>query len=218
MKTEKINKIMEILEEEYDNTQPTVRRTSENSNPFKVLISCLISLRTRDETTEKVTKKLFKIADTPEELAKIPQKKLEKIIFSSGYYKNKARTIKRVSKKILKEYNGNVPNNKEELLSIKGIGPKTANVVLSFAFNKKVIPVDTNVHRIANRIGWVQTGKYKFEKTEKALEPILPKKWWKEINTLFILHGRRICTPQSPKCSKCVIEKYCPKKGVNKKR
>ena len=218
MSKKEINEVMETLEKYYQDTQPTVRRTSENSSPFKVLIACLISLRTRDETTEKVTKKLFEEADTPEALANIKTKKLEKLIYSSGYYKNKARTIKRVSKKIIQDYNGTVPNDKEELLSIKGIGPKTANVVLSFAFDKNVIPVDTNVHRIANRLGWVQTGKFKFEDTEKALEPILPKKWWKEINTLFILHGRRICTPQSPKCSKCPIEDYCSKVGVEKER
>jgi endonuclease-3 len=214
-----VEKVMIILEDYYNKIRkPTVRRTSEKSTPFKILISCLLSLRTRDETTEKVTKKLFKKAETPKEILKIPEKELEKLIFSSGYYKNKAKTIKHVSKIIHNKYNGKVPENKEELLKIKGIGPKTANIVLSFAFNKKVIPVDTNVHRISNRLGWVDTGKYKFEKTEKQLEKILPKKWWKEINTLFIQHGRNICTPQSPKCSQCPINKYCKQIGVKRKR
>ncbi len=214
-----VEKVMNILEDYYKNNRnPTVRRTSETSSPFKILISCLISLRTRDETTEKVTKKLFKQAETPEEILKIPKEKLEKLIYSSGYYKNKAETIKNVSKAILGKYDGKVPKKKEELLSIKGIGPKTANIVLAFAFNKKVIPVDTNVHRVSNRLEWVSTGKYKFEDTEKELEKILPRKWWKEINTLFIQHGRNICTPQSPKCSECPVNDYCKKIGVKSKR
>ncbi len=215
-----ITKVMKILEKYYQEDRfPTLRRTSEEKkDPFKTLISCLISLRTRDENTEKVTKKLYKEMETPEEFVKVPVKKLEKLIYSSGYYKNKAKTIKHVSKTILEKYNGEVPNSKEELLSIKGIGPKTANIVLSFAYDKKVIPVDVNVHRVANRFGWVKTGKNKLEKTEKALEKILPKKYWKEINTTFIFHGRNICKPISPLCSKCPIEKYCQKAGVHKRR
>jgi len=212
------NKVMKKLRKYYGKTQPTVRRTSENNSPFKVLISCLISLRTRDETTEKITKELFDRVENPKDIIRMSQKELEDIIYSSGYYKNKTKILKHVSKEILDKYGGKVPSNKKELISIKGIGPKTANIVLSFAFNKKVIPVDTNVHRIANRLGWVNTGKFKFEETEKALEKILDKKWWKEINTLFILHGRKICVPQSPKCSECIISENCPKKGVGKRR
>jgi len=214
-----IDKEMEILEKYYKyHTRTTLNsmRKDKTINPYKILISCLLSLRTRDENTEKVVKKLFKEAKTPRQIASMPRKKLEKLIYSSGYYKNKAKTIKHVSKVLLEKYKGKVPDNKEKLLEIKGIGPKTANVVLSFAFNKLVIPVDVNVHRIANRLGWVKTKTA--EKTESALEKILPKRYWRELNALFVLHGKTICQPISPKCSICPIRKCCPKIGVKKSR
>ena len=185
-------------------------------NPFKILISCLLSLRTQDKTTEIVSEKLFKIADTPEKIAKIPTKKLEKIIFSSGHYKKKARTLKHVSKEILKRFNGKVPDKKEELMSIKGIGPKTANIVLNFAFNQLVLPIDTHCHRIPNRLGWIKTKTP--EQTKKKFEKILPKKYWKEFNAIFVLFGKEICQPVSPLCSKCPVEKYCLRVNVVKSR
>lgn len=215
---DKIEKTLELLMQEYKQTRRTTlnsMRKKDNENKpdaFKILISCLLSLRTRDENTEKVVKKLFAVATTPKEILKLSQKKLEKLIFSSGYYKNKAKTLKHVSREILNKFKGKVPSNKEQLLSIKGIGPKTANVVLCFAFNKNVIPVDVNVHRIANRLGWVNEKTP--EKTEKALEKVLPEKYWKEINGLFILHGRKICIPRKPKCDMCVVEHLCEKRGV----
>ena len=221
-KKEDTEKIMQILEKYYKKAERTtlniMRRkiSGKKSDAFKILISCLISLRTRDENTEKVVKKLFKFVKKPEDLIKIPRKKLEKLIFSSGYYKNKAKTLKHVSSVILKKYKGKVPQKKEELLGIKGIGPKTANIVLAFAFNKIVIPVDVNVHRIANRLGWAKTKIA--EKTEEELEKILPRKFWREINSLFILHGRNICLPISPKCSICPVNKYCKRVGVRKNR
>ena len=209
----KIQKIFSILEKYYQQERRTTLNSMRNKeNAFKILISCLLSLRTRDENTEKVVKKLFAVADTPEEILKIPIRKLEKLIFSSGYYKNKARTLKHVSSVILERFKGEVPENKEELLSIKGIGPKTANVVLCFAFDKNVIPVDVNVHRIANRLGWVKAKTP--EETEKQLEKILPEKYWREINGLFILHGRKICIPRKPKCSICPIFDYCERVGL----
>ena len=185
-------------------------------NAFKILIACLLSLRTRDENTEKVSKALFAIADTPEKISKLPTKKLEKLIFSSGHYKKKAKTLKHVSKILIEKYQGKVPNKKEELLSIKGIGPKTANIVLAFAFEKNVLPIDTHCHRIPNRLGWVKTKTP--EQTEKELIKILLKKYWKEFNGIFVLFGRTICQPISPWCSKCPIEKYCPKINVKKSR
>lgn len=220
-KKEKINidKIMEILGKYFHYTErTTLNRMRKKSNPeaFKILISCLLSLRTKDENTEKVSDKLFKVASKPEEITSMPIKKLEKLIYSSGHYKKKARTLKHVSKVILEKHNGKVPRMKEELLAIKGIGPKTANIVLCFAFNKVVIPVDVNVHRVANRLGWVETKQA--EKTEIELEKILPKKYWREINGIFVLFGKTICTPISPFCSKCPIDKYCPRISVEKNR
>ncbi len=211
MKKNKIVKIIKILEKYYKKQrEPTIRRTSrKNKDPYKVLITCLLSLRTQDKNTEKASKNLFEVADTPEEILKLPIKKLEKLIYSSGYYKNKAKTIKHVSKVLLDEYKGKVPNKKEKLLAIKGIGPKTANIVLCFAFDKYVLPIDTHCHKIPNRLGWIKTKTP--EQTEKELEKILPKKYWKEFNTLFVLHGQKICLTRNPKCNMCPIEKYCPK-------
>lgn len=189
-----------------------------NYSPYQTLISCLISLRVKDEISEVISRNLFKIAKTPEAILKLSNKQLEKILFSSGYYKNKAKAIKRASEQIITKFNGEVPNTKEELLSLYGVGPKTANIVLAFSFNKQVIPVDTNVHRISNRLGWVKTKKFSFEDTEKQLEKILPKEYWREINGLFILFGKKICVPISPLCSTCPIRKYCKRIGVKKSR
>ena len=212
-----IDKVMKLLEDYYKNSRlPTVRRTSKKKDPFKTLIACLLSLRTQDKNTEKASSALFKVASTPKTIAKLPIKKLEKLIYSSGYYHNKAKTIKHVSNLILKKYKNKVPNTEKELLSIKGIGRKTCNVVRSFAFNKLVIPVDVNVHRVSNRLGWVKTKAP--DKTEFALKEILPKKYWREINTLFIQFGKTICVPVSPFCSKCPVKKYCPKINVNRSR
>jgi endonuclease-3 len=214
-----IQKIMNLLTRHFHYTERTtlnLMRKKSNPDAFKILISCLLSLRTRDENTEKNSDKLFKIASTPQQIAKIPTKKLEKIIYSSGHYKKKARTLKHVSKVILKEHKGKVPNDKEELLSIKGIGPKTANIVLCFAYGECVLPIDTHCHRIPNRLGWVKTKTP--EQTELALSKILPEKYWREFNAIFVLFGKTICTPVSPFCSKCPIEKYCPKTSVIKSR
>ncbi len=211
-----INKIMGILSKKYNITKTTLNNMREKPDAFKILVSCLISLRTRDENTAKISEKLFNVAKTPEGIIKLPTKKLEKLIFSSGYYKNKAKTIKHVSKEILKKFNGRVPDTREELLSIKGIGPKTANIVLAFAYGKNVIPVDVNVHRIVNRLGWVETKTA--EKTEIKIHKIMPKKFWSETNSILIQFGREICLPVSPWCSKCPIKKYCPRIGIKKSR
>jgi len=186
------------------------------SSPFKILISCLLSLRTKDANTEKVSEKLFAVADTPEKIAKLPTKKLEKLIFSSGHYKKKAQVLKHVSKVLIEKHKGKVPSTKEELLAIKGVGPKTANIVLAFAFGKSVLPIDTHCHRIPNRLGWVKTKTP--EQTEKELEKILLKKYWREFNAIFVQFGKEICQPVSPWCGKCPINKYCPRIGVVRSR
>jgi endonuclease-3 len=214
---EDISKVMDILLKEYlPHRQPTLRRTSHESNPFKTLISCLLSLRTQDKNTEIASRNLFEHAKTPEDIIKIPIKKLEKLIFSSGHYKKKARVLKSVSRELIERFDRKVPNNKEDLLSIKGIGPKTANIVLAFAYGKEVLPIDTHCHRIPNRFGWIKT-KNPVE-TEEDLEKILPRKYWREFNTVIILFGKNICQPISPFCSKCIIKQYCNKIGVIKSR
>ena len=194
----------------------TLNRMRKSPDAFKILISCLLSLRARDENTEKVSKQLFAVVDTPQEISKLPTKKLEKIIFSSGHYHKKARVLKSVSKEIIQRFKNKVPQTREELLSIKGIGPKTANIVLNFAFKKRVIPVDVHVHVISNRLGWVKTKKP--EDTEKELEKVLPKKYWYELNGVLVLFGREICITLSPKCSSCPVRRYCPRIGVKRSR
>jgi endonuclease III len=212
-----ISSVMERLSKEFSsNKKTTLNRMRQKPDPFKILISCLLSLRTQDKNTEKVSKKLFSVADTPEKIARIPIKKLEKLIYSSGHYKKKARILKHISNVLIKEYKGKVPEKKEDLLSIKGIGPKTANIVLAFAFNKLVLPVDTHCHRIPNRLGWVKTKNP--EQTEKELEKILPKKYWAEFNSIFVQFGKTICQPISPWCSKCPVNKYCERVGVLRSR
>lgn len=216
-KFEKIEQIMKILEKHFGHKKrTTLNRMRKKPDPFKILISCLLSLRTQDKNTEKTSEKLFALADTPEKISKIPVKKLEKIIFSSGHYKKKAKTLKHVSKVLIDKYNSKVPKTKKELLSIKGIGPKTANIVLGFAYNKPVLPIDTHCHRIPNRLSLVKTKIP--EQTEKELEKILQKKYWREFNAIFVLFGKTICQPISPWCSKCPIRGYCPRIGVVRSR
>jgi len=150
--------VLQILSKKYNaHDKTTLNRMRKKPEPFKILISCLLSLRAKDETTEKISRELFKIADTPEKILKISTKKLEKIIFSTGHYRKKARVLKSVSKEILEKFDGEIPKTREELMSIKGVGPKTSNIVLAFAYGKSVIPVDTHCHRVPNRLGWVKT-------------------------------------------------------------
>lgn len=215
-----IIKTLEILKDYLKNYRRTnlnrEAKEEKNYTPYETLISCLLSLRAKDETIERVSKELFKIANTPQEIVKLKRDKLERIIFSSGHYKKKAEALQHVSQELIKRFNSQVPQTREELLSIKHIGPKTANIVLCFSFNKEVIPIDTHVHRIPNRLGWFKTKSP--EQTEIELMKILPKKYWKDINGLFVLFGKKICLPVSPLCSKCPIIKYCKRIGVKTSR
>lgn len=208
---------MKLLSKKYNaNDKTTLNRMRKKPDSFKILISCLLSLRTQDKNTEKASNKLFEVASTPEEIVKLKTEDLEELIFSSGHYKKKARTLQHVSQDLIERFNSEVPETKEELLSIKGIGPKTANIVLAFAFGKEVLPIDTHCHRIPNRLGWVQTKTP--EKTEVKLEKILPRKYWREFNAIFVQFGKEICQPISPWCSKCPINHLCPKIGIVRSR
>ena len=216
MKHLPIPQVIKILEKKFPASTTTLNNMRGKADAFKILISCLLSLRARDEITEIISKELFKIADTPEKIIKLSLPKLKKIIFKSGHYNKKAIALKNVSKEIKTKFKGKVPKTYEELISIKHIGPKTANIVLAFAFNQAVIPVDTHLHRVPNRLGWVKTNLA--EKTEKELIKIVPKKYWKELNSIFVQFGRTICTPISPYCSTCPIKKYCKRINVTKSR
>jgi endonuclease-3 len=212
-----IEQIMQILPKVYSsNEKTTLNRMRKKPDPFKILISCLLSLRTQDKNTEKASGQLYKIANTPQEIIELKIEELEKLIFSSGHYKKKARVLQSVSNELIQRFNSKVPSKKEELLSIKGIGPKTANIVLAFAYGQEVLPIDTHCHRIPNRLGWVKTKTP--EQTEKELEKVLPKKYWKEFNAIFVQFGIDKCITISPKCSSCPVRHLCPRIGVNRSR
>lgn len=213
---EEVEKVIELLKKYFSGKRKTTLNRMKHQDPFKILIACLLSLRTKDEITEEVSERLFSVADTPEKILSMPTEKLEKIIYRVGYYRKKAKVLKHVSKVIVEKFNSRVPDKKEELLKIKGVGQKTANIVLNFAFSKDTLPIDTHCHRIPNRIGWIKTRTP--EQSEKELERIVPKKYWKEFNGLFILFGRTICLPVSPLCSKCPIRNYCKRIGVKRSR
>jgi len=185
--------------------------------PFTTLISCILSLRTKDKVTDNASVRLFKKYNTPETLSKAPVDEIEKLIFPVGFYHTKAKRIKEISKTLLERYNGKVPEDFNELMKLKGVGRKTANIVMTFGFNKTdYIPVDTHCHRLPNRLGWIKTKTP--EETEQELKKILPKTYWHDFNHLFVQFGQSICVPISPFCSKCPIEKYCKKIGIKNQR
>jgi len=189
---------------------------STGRDPFKILISCILSLRTQDRTTGLASERLFKLASTPEDMSGLSPRQIEKAIYPVGFYRVKAKTIKTLSREIFLRYNSRVPDEIDELLTLKGVGRKTANLVVTLGYDKPGICVDTHVHRISNRWGLVRT-KTPHE-TEFALRVILPQKYWKEINGLLVAFGQSICKPLSPLCSTCALHRYCPKLGVTRHR
>ncbi len=209
----KVNKIISLLKKQYDDTFFLAKA---NDDPFYVLISCMLSHRTKDELTYPTATRLFEKADTPKKMAGLTPKQIEKLIYPIGFYKTKAKRIREASKKIIKEYSGQVPDTMQELLKFKGVGRKTAGIVLTHAFKKPAMPIDTHCHRISNRLGLVKTKSP--EETELQLMKIISKKHWLEINELFVKHGQNTCKPISPFCSKCIIEKLCEKRNVKKSR
>jgi len=187
-----------------------------HADPFRILISCLLSLRTRDETTSAAATRLFSRGRTPRALAVMPGRQVERAIYPVGFYRVKARTIRRVSDIIWRRHAGRVPASMEELLALPGVGRKTANLVLGRAFGLPAICVDTHVHRISNRLGWVETRTP--AETEKALESVLRPSAWVDINELLVRHGQTVCHPLSPVCSACRIASLCAKRGVTRSR
>jgi endonuclease III len=179
----------------------------ELGDPFKILIGTILSSRTRDETTTKVVKTLFKRFKNAKELAEGNLEEIKQIIHSIGFYNVKAKRIIEVSQLIVKRFDGKVPNSIEKLLELPGVGRKTANCVLVYGFNKPTIPVDTHVHRISNRIGLVNTKTP--EKTEIELNNIINKKYWLRLNNIFVMYGQNICLPMAPKCELCELKKMC---------
>ena len=179
-------------------------------DPFKILVGTILSARARDEVTEVVAKKLFKKYKNTKQLASAKQKDVEKIIKQIGFYRNKTKNIIGTAKAVAKL--GKVPDTEEGLLALPGVGRKVAGCVLVYAFKKDAIPVDTHVHRISNRLGLVKTKMP--DKTEIALRKLTPKRYWQDVNDLLVHHGKTVCKPITPLCSKCSIEKYCKKVNV----
>ena len=195
---------------------PSVTVIAKKNDPFTVLVSCIISLRTRDEVTELASTRLFALAKLPAELLELSNAKIEKAIYPAAFYRNKTKSLKELCKVLVKEYSGKVPDKLEELLKLKGVGRKTANLTLILGHNKPGICVDIHVHRISNRWGYVKTKSP--DETEMVLREILPKRFWKGYNDLLVSFGQNLCKPVSPFCGSCPIEDQCPKIGVNRSR
>lgn len=189
---------------------------AERADPFRVLIACLLSLRTKDETTGPASARLFALADTPRTMLRLTPKQIERAIFPVGFYRTKARVVLGVCRDLLERFDGQVPDEIDALLTLKGVGRKTANLVVTQGFNKPGICVDVHVHRISNRWGYVKTRNP--EETEMALRRRLPRRYWIGYNDLLVGFGQNICQPLSPKCSECPLGPRCPRLGVTHSR
>lgn len=208
-----IVKVMDILKGEYI-LHELARITGKD--PFKVLIGGILSARTKDTQTAPVCQELFKLADSPAKLMKIPESKLQELIRPIGFYNQKSRALRDTCTILIKDHKGLVPDSLEELIKLPGVGRKVANLVLANAFGKDAICVDTHVHRITNRLGWVNSKEVL--QTEMQLMELVPKNRWRDINFVFVRHGQECCHPVSPFCSRCQVTNYCGKKGVGKSR
>lgn len=203
MEKTRVNKIIELLNEKYGHLGCALNYRT----PFELLIATMLSAQTTDITVNKATEVLFKKYNTPQDFTKIPIEELEDYIKTCGFYKNKAKNIKEASKIILEKYNGIVPDTLEELVKLPGVGRKTANVVLSNAFGKDAIAVDTHVFRVSNRIGLAKANNV--DETELQLMKNIPKEWWSRAHHMLIWHGRHVCSARKPKCEECIISSYC---------
>lgn len=190
--------------------------TANGPDPFRILVSCILSLRTKDEVTYPATERLFAKASDPEAMLKLTSAAIAKAIYPAGFYRTKADQIRAISGILLSHHGGRVPDTIEELLRLPGVGRKTANLTVTLGFGKPGICVDTHVHRIANRLGWVETTTP--DDTEAALRIRLPRRWWIPINETLVRHGQQVCKPISPVCSACAVARACRKIGVDRRR
>jgi endonuclease III len=196
---------------------PIVTLVAQRSDdPYQVLISTLISLRTKDAVTTEASRKLFAAAKTPRSMRKLKASKIRELIYPAGFYKRKADTILEVSRILLEKHGGRVPDDLDLLLELPGVGRKTANLVLTLGFGKPGICVDTHVHRITNRFGYVKTRNP--DETETVLRQMLPQAWWIPINDILVAFGQGLCKPISPLCSRCPVSRWCERVGVGKSR
>ena len=213
-----LDRAIQILRKETKQwKQPIVGTFAEGPNAaFKVLISTVLSLRTKDKTTEEASKRLFELADTPESMMVLSAATIEKKIYPVGFYRTKSKNILKICAILIQKYIGKVPCDMESLLALPGVGRKTANLVLTVGYGKQGICVDTHVHRISNRWGLVKTKTP--DETEMELRRVLPKKYWITYNDLLVCYGQNLCVPVSPFCSRCKLFTFCPKKGVSTSR
>lgn len=218
MKKDEIHEAITILREEVPRyvTPAVTIVTAETGDPFRILISCILSLRTQDKTTFEASERLFSKAPDPASLMKMEVEEIEELIYPVGFYRNKARDIKTISERLVSEYSSIVPNTIEGLLEFRGVGRKTANLVVTMGYKLPGICVDIHVHRITNRWGYVETKNP--DATETALRKKLPKEYWLEINDLLVTYGQNLCKPISPFCSKCRLHEICKRVGVEKSR
>ncbi len=186
------------------------------NDPYCVLISTILSLRTKDDVTLQASVRLFNVASNPADMLKHSAAEIEKLIFPTGFYKTKAQRILEISQILMDKYGGNVPSTVEELLALPGVGIKTANLTLNLGFGIDAICVDCHVHQISNRMGWIKTSTP--EESEKVLQTVMPKKYWIPLNELLVSYGQEVCTSVSPKCSMCPENESCPKIGVTRSR
>ncbi len=218
MRPSEIHPAIRILRKEIRQWQEPILGVvaKESRDPFRVLIACLLSLRTKDKTTADASRRLFALAHQPRTMLKLPLRRIERAIYPVGFYRNKARQIKDICRRLLEAYGGRVPDSIDELLTFNGVGRKTANLTVTVGYNKPGICVDIHVHRISNRWGYVKTKTP--EETEEALRKKLPTQYWITYNDLLVPYGQNLCLPVSPWCSKCKLEKYCDQVGVVKSR
>ncbi|HEX9898014.1 MAG TPA: endonuclease III [Candidatus Methylomirabilis sp.] len=213
-----IDRIVRSLQRTSRRWNPTaVGAVAQDSrDPFQILISCLISLRTKDKVTAEASARLFRLARTPRAMARLPAPRIARTIYPAGFYRTKAKTIRSLCRTLLDKHGGTVPDDIQTLLSLKGIGRKTANLVVTVGFGKPGICVDTHVHRISNRLGIVRTKTP--EQTEFALRQVLPRRHWIPYNDLLVTFGQNVCKPISPLCGTCPVSALCPRIGVGKHR
>jgi endonuclease III len=215
LKDGQIHAVMKILEEEVSRLGvPIVTEISRRRrDPYRILISTLLSLRTKDATTRKASERLLAKAPTPQKLLRMGEETIQALIYPVGFYKRKAAVLKEVCREIVHRHGGRVPDDLDELLKLKGVGRKTANLVVTLGYGKPGICVDTHVHRISNRLGYVRTKAP--EETEFALRKKLPSQYWVQINDYLVTYGQNICKPVSPLCSRCRLGPYCDRIGVD---
>lgn len=213
-----IHRFMAILEDAYRGWDaPSITLiASTGASPFEVLVSTVLSLRTKDAVTTAAARRLFEEARTPRSMMLLDEKRIERLIYPVGFYRTKARRLREIGRILVEQYHGTVPDGIDPLLKLPGVGRKTANLVLVEGFKRDAICVDTHVHRISNRVGYVETTRP--DQTEFALRKKLPRKYWIRFNEILVAFGQVVCRPVSPFCSRCPVEKMCDRIGVTKSR